>query len=95
MLTLFEVLSFKGWLDVRDILIKALGPVSSHSMKYDCVYELFRIGIECEFLFLFLFCFLIFAWLLFFESVLRDEYEKTVFFSDAIQRCRRSMNIYL
>ncbi len=28
MLTLFEVLSFKGWLDVRDILIKALGPVS-------------------------------------------------------------------
>lgn len=28
MLTLFEVLSFKGWLDVRDILIKSLGPVS-------------------------------------------------------------------
>ncbi|CAA9994287.1 unnamed protein product [Nesidiocoris tenuis] len=28
MLALFEVLSFKGWLDVRDILIKALGPVS-------------------------------------------------------------------
>ncbi|RZF45942.1 hypothetical protein LSTR_LSTR008319 [Laodelphax striatellus] len=27
MLALFEVLSFKGWLDVRDILIKALGPV--------------------------------------------------------------------
>ncbi|CAH1113399.1 unnamed protein product [Psylliodes chrysocephalus] len=27
MLTLFEVLSFKGWLDVRDILIKNLGPV--------------------------------------------------------------------
>ncbi|KAJ8977287.1 hypothetical protein NQ317_015572 [Molorchus minor] len=27
MLTLFEVLSFKGWLDVRDVLIKALGPV--------------------------------------------------------------------
>ncbi|XP_066250989.1 sodium leak channel NALCN isoform X4 [Euwallacea similis] len=27
MLTLFEVLSFKGWLDVRDILIKSLGPV--------------------------------------------------------------------
>jgi len=27
MLTLFEVLSFKGWLDVRDILISALGPV--------------------------------------------------------------------
>jgi hypothetical protein len=26
MLTLFEVLSFKGWLDVRDVLIKALGP---------------------------------------------------------------------
>lgn len=29
MLTLFEVLSFKGWLDVRDILIKSLGPVGS------------------------------------------------------------------
>jgi len=29
MLTLFEVLSFKGWLDVRDVLIKAVGPVSS------------------------------------------------------------------
>lgn len=28
MLALFEVLSFKGWLDVRDILIRALGPVS-------------------------------------------------------------------
>ncbi|BES93887.1 voltage-gated ion channel [Nesidiocoris tenuis] len=27
MLALFEVLSFKGWLDVRDILIKALGPM--------------------------------------------------------------------
>ncbi|KAJ8954958.1 hypothetical protein NQ318_000389 [Aromia moschata] len=26
MLTLFEVLSFKGWLDVRDVLIKSLGP---------------------------------------------------------------------
>ncbi|XP_026282051.1 sodium leak channel NALCN isoform X2 [Frankliniella occidentalis] len=27
MLALFEVLSFKGWLDVRDVLIKQLGPV--------------------------------------------------------------------
>ncbi|XP_065332108.1 sodium leak channel NALCN isoform X4 [Cloeon dipterum] len=27
MLALFEVLSFKGWLDVRDVLIKALGPI--------------------------------------------------------------------
>lgn len=26
MLALFEILSFKGWLDVRDILIKMLGP---------------------------------------------------------------------
>lgn len=33
MLTLFEVLSFKGWLDVRDILIKALGPVSVHNVE--------------------------------------------------------------
>ena len=28
MLALFEVLSFKGWLDIRDVLIKRLGPVS-------------------------------------------------------------------
>ncbi|XP_054002407.1 sodium leak channel NALCN isoform X5 [Hylaeus anthracinus] len=27
LMALFEVLSFKGWLDVRDVLIKALGPV--------------------------------------------------------------------
>lgn len=27
MLALFEVLSFKGWLDVRDVLIKAVGPI--------------------------------------------------------------------
>lgn len=27
MLALFEVLSFKGWLDVRDVLINAVGPV--------------------------------------------------------------------
>jgi len=30
MMALFEVLSFKGWLDVRDVLIKALGPVSQY-----------------------------------------------------------------
>jgi len=30
MMALFEVLSFKGWLDVRDVLIKALGSVSHH-----------------------------------------------------------------
>jgi hypothetical protein len=29
-MALFEVLSFKGWLDVRDVLIKALGSVSHH-----------------------------------------------------------------
>ncbi|KAF0306035.1 Sodium leak channel non-selective protein [Amphibalanus amphitrite] len=29
MLALFEVLSFKGWLDIRDVLIKRLGPVQS------------------------------------------------------------------
>ena len=28
MQALFEVLSFKGWLDIRDVLIKTLGPVS-------------------------------------------------------------------
>lgn len=35
-MALFEVLSFKGWLDVRDVLIKALGPVSHYLFKiYD------------------------------------------------------------
>ncbi|XP_075155778.1 sodium leak channel non-selective protein na isoform X2 [Haematobia irritans] len=29
MLTLFEVLSFKGWLDVRDVLIKVVGPIQA------------------------------------------------------------------
>ena len=29
MLALFEVLSFKGWLDIRDVLIKTLGPVKN------------------------------------------------------------------
>lgn len=38
MLTLFEVLSFKGWLDVRDVLIKAVGPVSLKSLV--CMEEL-------------------------------------------------------
>jgi hypothetical protein len=33
MLALFEVLSFKGWLDVRDVLIKVLGPVSEHQLE--------------------------------------------------------------
>ena len=28
MLTLFEVLSYKGWLDVRDVIVKRLGHVS-------------------------------------------------------------------
>lgn len=37
MLTLFEVLSFKGWLDVRDVLIKALGPVSNTKTSYSSV----------------------------------------------------------
>lgn len=33
MLALFEVLSFKGWLDVRDVLIKVLGPVSLNQLE--------------------------------------------------------------
>lgn len=28
MLALFEVLSFKGWLDIRDVILKRLGAVS-------------------------------------------------------------------
>lgn len=35
MLALFEVLSFKGWLDVRDVLINAVGPVSTqYNMQF-------------------------------------------------------------
>lgn len=41
MLALFEVLSFKGWLDVRDVLIKALGPVSNFLLNK--IYETFLI----------------------------------------------------
>lgn len=29
MLALFEVLSYKGWLDIRDVLIHRLGPAHS------------------------------------------------------------------
>ena len=32
MQALFEVLSFKGWLDIRDVLIKTLGPVSTRQL---------------------------------------------------------------
>jgi len=35
MMALFEVLSFKGWLDVRDVLIKALGPVSHYLFDFN------------------------------------------------------------
>lgn len=37
MLALFEVLSFKGWLDVRDVLIKAVGPVSRRQINVVCI----------------------------------------------------------
>ncbi len=30
MLALFEVLSLEGWLEVRDVIIERVGPVSSH-----------------------------------------------------------------
>lgn len=43
MLTLFEVLSFKGWLDVRDVLIKSLGPVSVYRL-YFWYYKLIILG---------------------------------------------------
>lgn len=39
MLTLFEVLSFKGWLDVRDVIIKQLGAVTGIKMN-DCIHLL-------------------------------------------------------
>lgn len=30
MLALFEVLSLKGWVEVRDVIIHRVGPVSTH-----------------------------------------------------------------
>lgn len=39
MMALFEVLSFKGWLDVRDVLIKALGPVSHFDFFGTLIYR--------------------------------------------------------
>jgi hypothetical protein len=38
-LALFEMLSFKGWLDVRDVLIKVLGPVSSSVLHVSQLFE--------------------------------------------------------
>ncbi len=38
MLALFEVLSFKGWLDIRDVLIKTLGPV-----LFKCFISIMRV----------------------------------------------------
>lgn len=35
MLALFEVLSFKGWLDVRDVLISQVGPVCRNPFTED------------------------------------------------------------
>lgn len=34
MLALFEVLSFKGWLDVRDVLINQVGPVCKKCTRF-------------------------------------------------------------
>jgi hypothetical protein len=34
MLALFETLSFKGWLDIRDVLGKSIQPVSLHNSHY-------------------------------------------------------------
>lgn len=45
MLALFEVLSFKGWLDVRDVLIKAVGPVRTKFKLQD--YLLVKLSL-CE-----------------------------------------------
>lgn len=44
MLALFEVLSFKGWLDVRDVLIKALGPVSRRQINVVCILMFFKMN---------------------------------------------------
>lgn len=40
MLALFEVLSFKGWLDVRDVLISQVGPVRITMKKIDKIFIL-------------------------------------------------------
>ncbi|UYV62372.1 hypothetical protein LAZ67_2000323 [Cordylochernes scorpioides] len=38
MLALFEVLSFKGWLDIRDVLLQRLGAVSFPSLVTQAIY---------------------------------------------------------
>lgn len=40
MLALFEVLSFKGWLDVRDVLISQVGPVTWSLFLFNCNFFL-------------------------------------------------------
>jgi hypothetical protein len=47
MLALFEVLSFKGWLDVRDVLIKVLGPVSLNQFEMLVHVCCFSNNLEC------------------------------------------------
>lgn len=36
MLALFEVLSLKGWVEVRDVIIHRVGPVSKHMDSFEC-----------------------------------------------------------
>lgn len=35
MLALFEVLSLKGWVEVRDVIIHRVGPVSKHMESFE------------------------------------------------------------
>lgn len=46
MLALFEVLSFKGWLDVRDVLIKAVGPVLIPPFIYQISFIKLRVKLS-------------------------------------------------
>lgn len=41
MLALFEVLSFKGWLDIRDVILQRLGAVCKTLALFVVVYVLF------------------------------------------------------
>lgn len=41
MLALFEVLSLKGWVEVRDVIIHRVGPVSKHMESSECFNSCF------------------------------------------------------
>lgn len=43
MLALFEVLSLKGWVEVRDVIIHRVGPVSKHREFFEHCHSCFHL----------------------------------------------------